>query len=147
MTPWKYCSALVWELIQSVRSRVQVASAYVVASAQHRYEDIGGPGFAGCGMDDVDGVAGVIDEHFLTGPVILPQHHIQMARPVPILIAEPTVVDSVGLVLLVFLPQQLQRHAAIGLQLLVHFREVRLWSGPCRRWYWRKQQLLQLSVV
>ena len=119
----------------------------VVAGAQHRYEDVGGPGFTGCRIDDVDGVAGVIDEHFLAGPVILPQHHIQMARPVAILIAEPTVVDSVGLALLVFLPQQLQRHAAIGLQLLVHFGEVRLRSGPRRRWHWRKQQLLQLSVV
>ena len=98
-------------------------------------------------MDDVDGVAGMIDEHFLAGPVILPQHHIQMARPVPILIAEPTVVDAVGLALLVFLPQQLQRDTAIGLQLLVHFGEVRRRSGPRRRWHWRKQQLLQLSVV
>jgi hypothetical protein len=40
-------------------------------------------------MDDADGVAGVIDEHFLAGPVILPQYHIQMARPLLILIAKP----------------------------------------------------------
>jgi hypothetical protein len=76
----------------------------VVAGAQHRHKDGGGPSFAARGIDDFNGVAGVIDEHFLAGPVILPQHDIQMARPVPILIAEPTVVDSVGLALLVFLP-------------------------------------------
>ena len=119
----------------------------VVAGAQHRYEDVGGPGFAGCRLDDVDGVSGVIDKHLLAGTVILPQHYIQMARPVPILIAEPTVVDAVGLALLVFLPQQLQRDTAVGLQLLVHFSEVRRRRGPRRCWHWRKQQFLQLSVV
>src|SRR3954453_9935162 len=84
-------------------------------------------------MDNADGVAGVIDEHFLAGPVILPQYHIQMARPISILITKPTVVDAIGLVLLVFLPQQLQRDTAVGLQLLVYLEEVRRWSPPCRR--------------
>ena len=119
----------------------------VVAGAQHRHEDGGRPGFAGNRVDDLDGVAGVVDEHLLAGTVILPQHHIQVTRPVPILLAKPTVTDPVGLIFLVFLPEQLQGHAAIGLQLLMYFGEVRFRPGPRRCGHWRKQQLFQLGIV
>src|SRR5262249_3467370 len=96
---------------------------------------------------DVDGVAGVVDEHLLAGAVILPQHDIQVSRPIPILLAKPTVTDPVGMIFLVFLPEQLQGHATIRLQFLMDFGEVRLRPGCGWRRHWWKQELFQLAIV
>jgi len=119
----------------------------VVAGAQHRYEDVRRPGFAGDRVDDVDGVARVVDEHLLAGAVVLPQHDIQVSRPIPILLAKPTVADPFGMIFLVFLPEQLQGHATIRLQFLMDFGEVRLRPGPGWRRHWWKQEFLQLAIV
>jgi len=99
----------------------------VAAGAQHRYEDIGGTALAGRRIDYADRVAGVIDKGLFTGPVFLPQHHIQMPGPFAILLAEPTVVGSIGVLLDKLLPEQLQSDIFVGLQLVMDLCEVGLW--------------------
>lgn len=82
---------------------------------------------AGRRIDYADRVARVIDKGFFTGPVILPQHYIQMPGPFAILLAVPTVVGSVGMLLDELLPEQLQGDVFVGLQLLMNLGEVGLW--------------------
>ena len=104
-------------------------------------------------IDDWNGVAGVIDERLLAGAVFLPQHHVQMAGPISILLAEPAVVGAVGVLLDKLLPEELERNAPVGCQFLVNLDEIGLHFARLtalgfavdRRW--RKQQPLQLRVV
>ena len=88
----------------------------------------------------------MIDEGLLAGEVVLPQHHIQMVRPIAIQVAEPTVVDPVRLPFLVFLLQQLQRDTAVGLQLVVSFGEVWQRPFPCGRWGWRNHAVAVFTM-
>ena len=93
----------------------------------------------------------MIDEGLLAGPVILPQHHIQMPGPIAVLLAEPTVVGSVPMLLDELLPEQLQGDALVGLQLPVNPREIGLRLGRLTAFGWgwgrREQQPLQLRVI
>src|SRR4029079_18222405 len=50
-----------------------------------------------------------------------------MPRPFAILLAEPTVVGSIGMLLDKLLPQQLQSDIFVGLQLVMDLCEVGLW--------------------
>jgi len=58
------------------RFRVSIA-----AGAQHRHKHIGIASVAGELVYDRHRLAGMIDEHVLSGAMILPQNHIQPSRP------------------------------------------------------------------
>lgn len=79
----------------------------VTAGPQHGHEDIGFPHFARLGIGDRHRLAGMIDEDLLAGPVFLAQHDIQIARPTPVQLAEPAIVVTFRMGLMVFFPQQL----------------------------------------
>ena len=125
----------------------------VVAGTQHGHEYECRAYLTVRRIDDWNGVAGVIDESLLAGAVFLPQHHVQMARPVSILLAEPAVVGAVGVLFDELLPEELERDALVGCQFLVNGDEIglcfaSLWAlGLAVDGRWRKQQPLQLRVV
>lgn len=115
----------------------------VVTGAQHGDEDVGGARLAGGGVDDGDLVAGVIDEDFFAGAVVLAQDHVEVPRPGAVLLAEPAVAWAVGVLLDELLPEQLQGDVLVGLQFLVDFREVRLGFGRLRAAGRRREQTLR----
>ena len=81
--------------------------------------------------------------------MILPQHHVLLFFPAPAEPAEATVTVAVGMLLAVFLPQQLQRQVAVLFQLLAYIKVVRL--RLLRRFLWRpirrEQRLFQAVFV
>ena len=72
---------------------------------------------------DGDGESGKVDEHLLCGLVILTHRHVELLAPVAIELAELAVFVAVGVQLLVFDPEQHERHAFFG-ELSLHRREV-----------------------
>ena len=101
----------------------------VVAGAEHGDEYVRRAYLAGGRIDHWDGVAGTIDEGLLAGAVVLPQHHVQMARPIAILLAEPAVMSAVGVLLAELLPEELERDALGRFQLLVNPEQIGLLLG------------------
>src|SRR5438105_1075079 len=59
-------------------------------------------------VEDGDRASSVVDEELLTGLVFLTKHHVQMASPAPVEFAEACVAVTVGMILVIFLPPQLQ---------------------------------------
>ena len=118
----------------------------VVRGAQHGHEHLGGADFAGAAVGHVDGLAGVIDEQALARCVGLPHRRGQLLAPAPVVFAERAVLEAFRLLGLIFLPQQLQRHA-LAAQFLVHGWPS--WRGPLhRRWLaGREQQALKDRIV
>jgi hypothetical protein len=89
----------------------------VIAGAEHRDEDGGGAHFAGGRVVNRDRVAGVVDEEFLAGAMLVAKHNVLSLEPTAVQAAVPAIAVAVGLVLAVFLPEQLQREVLVGLQL------------------------------
>jgi hypothetical protein len=58
---------------------------------------------------DGNGGTGPIQKQLLAGPVLLAQHHILLFSPAAIELAEVRVAEAVRMLLMVFLPEQLQR--------------------------------------
>src|ERR1700676_2507542 len=69
---------------------------------------------------------GKIDEPLLAGPMLLPQHQVQLLQPAPIQIAESAVTIAFRVALARFLPDQLQRQVLVRLKFLVDLGPVRL---------------------
>ena len=95
----------------------------------------------------------MIDKSLFPGAMILPQHYIQMPRPIVILFAKPTVTNAFGMLFGELLPEKLKGNALVHFQLLVNLREIRLCfdsltASACflRRWP-REQQSLQFCIV
>lgn len=82
---------------------------------------------AGLAVLNRDGGAGVIDEQFLTGVVLLPKGELLGVTPLAVQVAEPRISVPLGLRLLVLAPDQLEREVPVGLQLLMDAGEV--WRG------------------
>ena len=102
----------------------------VVGGAHHRDEDLRRPDFAGAGVDQVNGLAGVIDKHPLAGGMGLAHRRRQPAFPGAVQFAPAAVGIAVRLALPVFLPQQHQRDAGPA-QLVMHVGPIGLGLAPC----------------
>ena len=90
----------------------------------------------------------MIDEGLLAGAVFLAQHDVQIARPVPVQLAEPAIVVSFRMGLMMFFPQQLQGDVLAALQLLVDDCEIRQRTAPRRRRRRRwEHPLLQGGII
>ena len=98
----------------------------VVAGAQDGNEDGRFLDRPGLGIDDRDGVSRIIDKQFFSGAVLLPQHQIQLAGPLLIQLTEPAVLVTVGIGLLVLLPNQLQRDMLVAVEIFMD-------GGPIRQ--------------
>ena len=83
----------------------------VVARPQHGHEDLRLADRAGCRVNHLPGLAGVVHKELLTGAMLVPHHHVESRRPGPVVLTEPAVLVAVGVLLLVFLPQQVEGHA------------------------------------
>jgi hypothetical protein len=73
---------------------------------------------------DGEGIASPIDEKFLAGLVVLPQHHVLLSLPTAVEDAEPTVGITIGMGYVVLLPEQKQGQVAMAPQLVFHLNEV-----------------------
>ena len=119
----------------------------VATGAEHRYKNVCLANLAGGRIGYRHSLAGMIDKSLLASTVFLAHHDVELARPLPIPIAVPTVVVPLGMGFPVFLPQQLQGHALAALQFLVGEVEVRQRPAlGCHRWR-RKHAVLQRSFV
>ena len=103
----------------------------VVGGAQDGQEQLRLAGLPGLRVEDVDGVAGVVQEGLVAGVVDLPHRELLPLRPLPVAVAERGVLVAVGVGLEVLQVEQLQGHLARLLALGVDPDGVRL--GPERR--------------
>ncbi len=101
---------------------------------------------AGSLVIDGDRLAREVDEELLARPVLLAHDDVDLSPKGPIQVGELAVAVTVGMVLAVLEPEQLQGHA-LSPQLDVDVLPV--WSGPDDplRHDWREQQLLERVVV
>ncbi len=95
----------------------------VARCPQDADEDGGVTQFAGVGVDDRHGGAGVVDEAFLTGFVGLSQRGLEVFLPTAEPLAKPAVAVAVGVGLAVLLPQEQQGHPRAA-QLCAHLDPV-----------------------
>jgi hypothetical protein len=84
----------------------------VVRATEHGDEDLCRSSLAGIPIQDRYALACVVDEEFLAGRMVLPQHQFLARQPSPVLIAEHAVLPALGRGALVLLPQQKARHAS-----------------------------------
>jgi hypothetical protein len=89
-------------------------------------------------VDYADSLAGVVDEQLFARRVGLAHRQRQALPPTTVVLAERAVLEAVGLLGLVLLPQQFERDA-FAAQLLVHVRPR--WRGTLhRRWITGREQ-------
>jgi hypothetical protein len=77
--------------------------------------------------------AGPIDEQLLARLVLLPEHDIELAPPLLIMITEVAVAVTIGVRLPVFHPEELQRHVPVLPELIVNRWKIRRRSLQWRR--------------
>jgi hypothetical protein len=120
----------------------------VVRGPHRRDEQLHGAHFAGDGIEDVDGVAGEIDEHLLPTDVGLTHARARTLLPGLEGRAKPGIAKAVGIGGAILFPQQQACHAAAA-QFLLHINPIGCRSPValrgCRRR--REQQQLQALVV
>ena len=102
--------------------------------------------FAGAAVGDRYRVAGVVDEQLLARRVGLAHRHRQLANPAPVVLAKAAVQVVVRVALLVFLPQQIERHA-LAAQLSVQVRPFGQRTARARLRRRRVQFRLQHRIV
>ena len=101
----------------------------VARRAEHRDEHLGLADLAGGGVDQLDGLPGIVDEQPLAGRMHLAHRRRQPALPPAAQLAEPRIAVAVGLARPVLLPQQHQGDARPA-QLAMQRRPVRLGLAP-----------------
>jgi hypothetical protein len=83
---------------------------------------------------------GPIDEQLLARLVLLPEHDIELAPPLLIMVTEVAVTVTIGVRLPVFHPEELQRHVPVLPKLVVNRWEIRRCSMR-----WRRRRLMSCS--
>ena len=121
----------------------------VVAGSQYGDKERGGELWTTSWVIDGNGISGVVDEKLLAGLVLLAEHHVQVASPTLVEFAQARVAVTVGMILVVLLPPQLQRQMAVGLEFFVQKGKVgdgsvALIDAPRRR---PKQGFLQSGLI
>ena len=81
----------------------------VARRPEHRDEDLRLAQLPGVTVHHPHRVPGVVHEQLLARTVLLAHHHVEPRRPLPVLLAEPTVLQPLGMGRLVLLPHQRQR--------------------------------------
>jgi len=83
-------------------------SVSVVASRKYGNKNLRFPDLPRPGVFHRHRLASVVNHHPLAGAVVLSQHHVQLAAPLAVALAELAVLQTFGVLLLVLLPEQLQ---------------------------------------
>ena len=121
----------------------------VVAGAQRGNKEGGWELRTALWVEDGNRVSGVVDEELLTGLVFLTEYHVLAASPAPVEFAEAGVAVTVGMILVIFLPPQLQCQMTVTLEFLVQTSKV--WDGPMAfidaPWRRPEQNLLQPGII
>ena len=119
----------------------------VVRRPEHRDEHLRLAQLPGVAVDHRDGAPGVVDEQLLACAVLLAHHHVELRGPRPVLVAEPAVLQPLGVdASLVLLPHQRQRHVRLT-QLAVHLAPLRQ-RALCRAQHrCREQPPLQRRII
>src|SRR5690606_30354857 len=99
----------------------------VVRAAEHSNEDLRLADLTGAAVDHADGMACVIDEALLSSTMFKAQQRLGCVRKRSEVIAERAVLQSVGVLRLVLLPQQQARDARAS-ELTLQVREVGQWD-------------------
>jgi len=118
----------------------------VAGSPEDGDEDLRLADLAGVPVDDRYGLAGVVDEQFFSGAMLLAHDDVDLGGPEPVVLAEPAVLVALWMGQAIFLPEQGQGDAG-ATHLSVSQRPVGHWTlitGNRRRW--REQMPLQFSV-
>jgi hypothetical protein len=103
--------------------------------------------FSGRGIDDLDGLTGIIDEELFSGPVFLAKTGIEFPGPLMVEAAELTVLVALRIGFLVLQPKKLKRNT-LFLQLLVKILRGRHLAFLLRhRGCNRKQSRLQGAFI
>ena len=119
----------------------------VVARAQHGDKDLGLPHLARGPRYDRHRLPGIIHEHLLAGLVGLPHPDVQAARPAAIMLAKLGVLVALRVLLLVLLPQKLERDA-LALEFLMNPFPIRQGTFASRcRYRGLEQERLQLTFI
>ena len=123
------------------------AGVGVVRCAQHGHEDLGLAYLASVGIHHGNGLAGVVHKELVTARVGLAHGALQAPGPGLVLLAEGAVlVRLTAVLLLVFLPQQLQRHTGAA-QLAVDVGVVGFEVTGLARHGWLVKPGLEFVVV
>ena len=118
----------------------------VARGAEHGHEDLRLTLLAGLGVDHRHRLPGVVDEQLLAGAVLLAHHQVELSSPFPVLLAEPAVLQPLGMDRLVLFPEQGQRYV-LAPQLPAHLAPLRQRTRRVARRERRKQPALQPGVV
>jgi hypothetical protein len=121
----------------------------VVGCTEHRDEYLRGAHLASALVDDLDRLAGIVDEHLLTGTVGLTHHPIKLANPAAVVVAEPAVGEALRVGGEVLLPQQRQGHTGLAQLLVGHWpvRHRSALAGLLQRRRERIQTPLQFGIT
>jgi hypothetical protein len=98
---------------------------------------------------DRNRVSDVIDEELLAGLMLVAEHDVQTSAPAMLEFAEAAVAEAPGVVLAVFLPQQLQGSADDGIAVPGEGWQSPAWAGGFRKAARGvpEQRLFQLGLV
>ena len=96
----------------------------VVRRPEHRDEDLRFAYRTGMRAHHRHRLPGVVDAHLLAGTVLVAHHHVERRRPRPVPLAEPTILQPLGMDRLGLPPQQRQCHA-LATQLAVELAALR----------------------
>src|SRR5690606_28280703 len=83
----------------------------VAGRAEHCDEHLRLADLAAVAVDHWHRLAGVVDEQLLADAVLLAHHHVQLALPGSVVLAEPAVLEALRLAQAVLLPEQSQGYA------------------------------------
>lgn len=83
----------------------------VAGGAEDGDEYLGLADLSGSPVDDRHGLTRVIDEQFFAGAMFLAHDHVDLGRPEAVVLAEPAVLEALGMGESVLLPEQGQGYA------------------------------------
>ena len=130
------------ELLAAQRFSVEVGGG-----PQDRHEEFGlEVEFQGRCVEDGNSEAGQVDEHLLTGLVVLAHHDALVSPPDPVALTELGAAVTIGVLFAVFKLQELERHSLSG-ELFLHRGEVGLGVARRRLRDVREESTLEFIVV
>ena len=80
----------------------------ITACTQYGDKDLSVADCAGCRIDDINGLAGIVNEQLFSCPMFMAHGNIQAGGSVTVTVAEPAVLIAVRVLLLVLLPEQVE---------------------------------------
>jgi hypothetical protein len=90
----------------------------IIAGSQGRHKNLDLSDLPGLRIRDLHGLPRIVDKEFLSGPIVLTETEIQFLDPLRVVVAEPTILVTIGIGFLVLVPQELKGYT-LFLHLLI----------------------------